>query len=739
MASTGAPRAGDAELKAPEAAKRRKQHVKSAGSTPRVPRLPLDKGLAGVPTDEYSWRDQVVCDLRDELRAEFEEMVAANDAEWQRQHADLQIIRSTVSEFLENCGREVEKLRADMASIIDRATEQAREHVRVEEEVKELRDTMSQSLANLELRLGAAKAQVEDASPCATGLLGEASPEKVTEASPKAAIEEQEETPAEGAKSPSIDDVADNLLLSSPRSFSSAEQGARLRREAPLPRRPLPPSQPTASAPSSAPRPPLAPPPKGHRCISFRVHCSHTRPGLHVRIVGSCEAFGAWKPKRGVVLETCEKRYPYWVGDVVLEEDQLVEYKYIVCGPNGGNPEWEGHQNRTLHLKEALRSGACPDIDYIVIAERYNKQPDMISRFKSLYTFSSVVDTVDVGSETNDGGCMIAATLRQNSSPPAFGSLSCGLVREGSCLDCYTPTRGGGAELGGPGFGDAYDLIGNGPLGEGTFGLVWRCLPSEPLGGGDSTRRPERAAKIIRKDRLRVAAKSVKTGLFEIQMHVALQHRNIVRLIEYFDDPTALTLVMEYCAGGDLFDTILDEYKYWNDNAAMRERDAAHVTRHVLIATKYLHELSIAHRDLKCENVVLLHRDVLIQENTFKVCDFGFAAKETGNGFSDRVGSPDTVAPELLGTRCHYGLPADVWSIGCMVYMMLSGSPPFRGETDEDVMRQVRAGSYCLSGNFWDSISEDAKHVIRSLMAVSPHMRATADDTLEMPWLREDK
>eukprot|EP00439_Symbiodinium_sp_Y106_P029520 s6480_g3.t1 len=103
--------------------------------------------------------------------------------------------------------------------------------------------------------------------------------------------------------------------------------------------------------------------------------------------------------------------------------------------------------------------------------------------------------------------------------------------------------------------------------------------------------------------------------------------------------------------------------------------------------------------------------DLPVEENIFKLCDFGFAAHDKGDGLNDRLGSPDTVAPEIVvGTK--YSMPVDMWSAGVLVYMMLSAAPPFYATTDSEVLRKVRTGSYNLSGEPWDSLPAPPKNLI---------------------------
>jgi len=308
-----------------------------------------------------------------------------------------------------------------------------------------------------------------------------------------------------------------------------------------------------------------------------------------------------------------------------------------------------------------------------------------------------------------------------------------GLVREESCSNLFLDA----GEVEGlkvvSEFEDKYSLVGNGPLGEGTFGLVWRCVLKAAAATGEVVQ--ERAAKIVRKSRLQPRDMRYLLGEDgEVKTHLTMKHPHIVALFEYFDEPSTVTLVLEYCRGGDLFDAIVRQSKVCGQGQGFPEPAAAIVTQHVLLALEYVHGLSVVHRDIKCENVLLAHLDVPVEQNTFKLCDFGFAAHDRGQGLTDRLGSPDTVAPEVVvGTP--YSTPADLWSAGVLIYMMLSAMAPFCASTDSEVLRKVRTGSYVLSGGVWDNISVPPKTMIASLMTVNAKLRPTARDALRSEWL----
>jgi len=253
-----------------------------------------------------------------------------------------------------------------------------------------------------------------------------------------------------------------------------------------------------------------------------------------------------------------------------------------------------------------------------------------------------------------------------------------------------------------------------------------------------ATEGDERAAKIVRKGHLTPRDLAYLFGEDgEIKIHLAMKHPHIVELHEYFDEANSVTLVLEYCRGGDLFDAVVRQTRLRTAGQprGLSEPAAALAASHVLSALAYLHGQSVIHRDIKCENVLLAHADLHVEQNTLKLCDFGFAARDRGGGLTDRLGSPDTVAPEVV-VGCPYGSPADLWSVGTLIYMMLAARPPFYAPTDTEVLRRVRAGSFDLTSGRWDGVSTSAKDMISSLMTLDSKLRPTAEEAIGAEWLR---
>lgn len=526
--------------------------------------------------------------------------------------------------------------------------------------------------------------------------------------------------------------------------------------------------------------------------VSFTVSCADTRLGFHVRVVGSCGALGGWNPPKGLPLQTSAAEFPAWRSPetAALTRDEVIEYKYVICDNEGRPHRWEERPNRSMHLSSLATKGILGD-GLLVIHEAFNChcEPDE-ARFKAMKqcpATSSSTRFQRVGSHeavvAEGGSDLFAPTVRERrpsttllsetplqapstmtnrsasksyfadivsemaaqadqmedpepDEPPEVAGGKAGLVREESCSNLFLDVGEiEDAKEQVSEFEDKYSLVGNGPLGEGTFGLVWRCVPKAALAAGEVVK--ERAAKIVRKSRLQPRDMRYLLGEDgEVRTHLTMKHPHIVALFEYFDEPSTVTLVLEYCRGGDLFDAIVRQSKLGGVGRGFYEPAAAIVTQHVLLALEYIHSHSVVHRDIKCENVLLAHLDLPVEQNVFKLCDFGFAAHDTGDGLTDRLGSPDTVAPEVVvGTP--YSTPADLWSTGVLIYMMLSATAPFCASTDSEVLRKVRTGSYSLSGGIWDNVTVPPKNMIASLMTVNAKLRPTARGALKSEWLRD--
>ncbi|XAR55635.1 Non-specific serine/threonine protein kinase, partial [Bertholletia excelsa] len=215
----------------------------------------------------------------------------------------------------------------------------------------------------------------------------------------------------------------------------------------------------------------------------------------------------------------------------------------------------------------------------------------------------------------------------------------------------------------------------------------------------------------------------------EIQiMHHLSEHPSVVRIKGTYEDNVFVHLVMELCAGGELFDRIVQKGHY-------SERQAAQLIKTIVGVVEGCHSLGVMHRDLKPENFLFDSPD---EDAKLKATDFGLSIfYKPGANFSDVVGSPYYVAPEVL--HKYYGPEIDVWSAGVILYILLSGVPPFWAETDTGIFRQILKGKLDFESEPWPHISESAKDLIQKMLCRDPKKRISAHEVLCHPWIVDDK
>ncbi|GAB2267557.1 Calcium-dependent protein kinase 5 [Dionaea muscipula] len=256
-------------------------------------------------------------------------------------------------------------------------------------------------------------------------------------------------------------------------------------------------------------------------------------------------------------------------------------------------------------------------------------------------------------------------------------------------------------------------------LGQGQFGTTYLCT--------EISTGIEYACKSIPKRKL-IAKEDVEDVRREIQiMHHLAGHKNIVTIKGAYEDSLYVHIVMELCSGGELFDRIIQRGHY-------SERKAAELTKIIVGVVQTCHSLGVMHRDLKPENFLLVNKD---DDFSLKAIDFGLSVFfKPGQTFSDVVGSPYYVAPEVL--MKHYGPEADVWTAGVILYILLSGVPPFWAETQHGIFDAVLKGHIDFDSDPWPLISNSAKDLIRRMLCSKPSQRLTAHQVLCHPWICEN-
>ncbi|KHN35055.1 Calcium-dependent protein kinase 3 [Glycine soja] len=184
---------------------------------------------------------------------------------------------------------------------------------------------------------------------------------------------------------------------------------------------------------------------------------------------------------------------------------------------------------------------------------------------------------------------------------------------------------------------------------------------------------------------------------------------------------------MELCGGGELFDRIIAKGHY-------SERAAADLCRQIVTVVHDCHTMGVMHRDLKPENFLFLSKD---ENSPLKATDFGLSVFfKPGDVFKDLVGSAYYVAPEVL--RRSYGPGADIWSAGVILFILLSGVPPFWSEKEQGIFDAILRGHIDFASDPWPSISSSAKDLVKKMLRADPKQRLSAVEVLNHPWMRED-
>uniref|UniRef100_A0A6Q2X4B2 Protein kinase domain-containing protein n=1 Tax=Esox lucius TaxID=8010 RepID=A0A6Q2X4B2_ESOLU len=252
----------------------------------------------------------------------------------------------------------------------------------------------------------------------------------------------------------------------------------------------------------------------------------------------------------------------------------------------------------------------------------------------------------------------------------------------------------------------------------GRFGQVHKCAE---LSSGLTL-----AAKIIKVKGMR-ERDEVKN---EIGVMNQLNHVNLIQLYDAFESRTNLTLIMEYVEGGELFDRIVDE------NYHLTELDAIVFMRQICQGVQYLHQQYILHLDLKPENILCVNST----GNQIKIIDFGLARKyRPREKLKVNFGTPEFLAPEVVNYD-FVSFPTDMWSVGVITYMLLSGLSPFLGDNDAETMSNILHANWDFDSDAFELVSEEAKDFISRLL-IPAKCRLSATGCMKHTWLNnlEDK
>ncbi|XP_040199018.1 death-associated protein kinase 2 [Rana temporaria] len=257
-------------------------------------------------------------------------------------------------------------------------------------------------------------------------------------------------------------------------------------------------------------------------------------------------------------------------------------------------------------------------------------------------------------------------------------------------------------------------------LGSGQFAIVKRCREKKTG--------IEYAAKFIKKRQSRVSRRGVTREEIEREVNIlrGIQHPNIVTLQDVYENKTDVVLILELVSGGELFDFLAQK-------ESLSEEEATRFIKQILEGVNYLHTRKIAHFDLKPENIMLLDKTIPVPH--IKLIDFGLAHKiEDGVEFKNIFGTPEFVAPEIINYE-PLGLAADMWSIGVITYILLSGASPFLGENKQETLSNITAVNYEFDEEFFSHTSDLAKDFIRKLLVMNTRKRLAIQEALLHPWI----
>uniref|UniRef100_A0A667X146 Myosin, light chain kinase 5 n=1 Tax=Myripristis murdjan TaxID=586833 RepID=A0A667X146_9TELE len=220
-------------------------------------------------------------------------------------------------------------------------------------------------------------------------------------------------------------------------------------------------------------------------------------------------------------------------------------------------------------------------------------------------------------------------------------------------------------------------------------------------------------------------AKEREAARKEIELMNYLHHPKLVQCLAAYDNKPEMVMVMEFIAGGELFERIVD------DNFEHTEPASVRYMQQILEGIAYMHQQNIIHLDLKPENIVCVDHT----GTSIKVIDFGLASRlDPNTPLKVMHGTPEFVAPEVISYEpvC---LATDMWSIGVICYILLSGESPFQGNSDDETLALVTAAQWEFDEDSFEEITEQAKDFISSLLNKNTRRRMTCEEALAHPWM----
>lgn len=254
---------------------------------------------------------------------------------------------------------------------------------------------------------------------------------------------------------------------------------------------------------------------------------------------------------------------------------------------------------------------------------------------------------------------------------------------------------------------NGYDITNE--LGRGAFSTVYKCLKKGQI----------YAIKVVPKEKIG-DGKSIQRFQRELDSMALLNHPNIIHLHDFFIHDDNFCLVMDHCAGGELKNFIIK-------NDKLNEPTAALIFQQVCQAIAYCHQCGVVHRDLKPENVLI------DKFPNIKISDFGLCGYlNDGQLMTTFCGSPSYCSPECLFGRDYDGTKSDIWSLGCILFTMVTGMHPWNCTNQSVMVSQIKNAQYVVP----DYISPECKDIIESMIKVDPDSRITLSELLQKPWFK---
>ncbi|KAG7336322.1 hypothetical protein KOW79_001015 [Hemibagrus wyckioides] len=268
-------------------------------------------------------------------------------------------------------------------------------------------------------------------------------------------------------------------------------------------------------------------------------------------------------------------------------------------------------------------------------------------------------------------------------------------------------------------FTEYYTLIPGKELGRGKFAVVKKCVKK-------STGR-EYAAKFMRKRRKGQDCRAEIIHEIAVLELASSCHR-VVNLHEVYEMPSEMVLVLEFAAGGEIFNRCVAER-----DEAFKEEDVKRLMRQILEGVAFLHKNNVVHLDLKPQNILLTSDDPL---GDIKIVDFGLSRMVSSNQeIREIMGTPEYVAPEVLNYE-PISTATDMWSIGVLAYVMLTGMSPFLGADKQETFLNISQINVSYTEEELERLDKAAIHFIKSLLIKEPEDRATAEECLKHQWLQ---